>query len=385
MLNNQVVFKTKFITPSHNSWNYYAGTGTSNSYVKYIKDKLSKMETVVAAKFKENLATYAGYMTERRGSAGLFQLSEHKEVMEIPKECNVIWDQVVSLDTEDGIKHWMLDEQKWIDVIREPLENLLKSHNMDPSHMQIIGSFHSNTGHPHVHIRINQQEQDPRLGWYERGKFKPQFIDKFKGEVRANVENKYINWHVIGQEKILLKEELKVLFSKHLIEKNEALIEMKNIIDAKENNKRISYASLPEESKNQFDEAYIKFIESDPEMSNKIADHISKIHKTLDEGYAEQELALQQMEDIDIRIKNLLIKEIVTSNIKTVPKPKSFKDFGQHYNRQVRNNWKSKTKSNRSVTYLFNQLDKDLINLERAMANTSARALENAKFQSGRE
>ena len=149
----KVVFIQKYIGKSHPKRNYYdCNGGNDNNYLNYIEKGTSKDNS------------YLEYMGNELKSSGLFSSNgmltsdEIKKIKNMLKSTgSVIWDCVISFESDYGKKHLYNTEQA-IELLNNVFPKYLKEANFKVDNIIWVAGLHENTDNRHIHITFFEKE-----------------------------------------------------------------------------------------------------------------------------------------------------------------------------------------------------------------------------------
>ncbi len=162
--------------------NYYSSNSSDgNDYMKYIDDGVK-----AGSDFD-----YMDYMTSHENSSGVFgkdgllTKEQKKEVREqLRKTQSVIWDLVVSFDSEYGNEK-INTYQDALEILKHSLPKFFKDNGLQEENIIWFAGLHRNTDNRHIHISFFEKEKTHRRAnkeglFYHNGKLTPFSLNNFK-------------------------------------------------------------------------------------------------------------------------------------------------------------------------------------------------------------
>lgn len=199
---SKVIFKMTFKHP-----NLKDTVSKNVSHVKYIATRPGTDKTITEGDLKKELSKgieelssedelYLKYIDERPRSHGLFGedgIEDPKEVQEELSQVNsFVWRGIISLREEDAINLGYLEKEKWQDMLRKIMPDIVMEMGLSPINVRWVGAIHMEKGHPHAHVMIWEKEVKKSIGVISENKLnnmRKLFTDEIFTEERFQIMN----------------------------------------------------------------------------------------------------------------------------------------------------------------------------------------------------
>lgn len=318
-----VIIKSKFIAPKKSK-----GKSASTDYNNF----LNYMDRDNTKKDINGYSNYQEYMERNNEkSSGLFsnnkdhltekEKEEYKDIFKRSQEKgSLLWQDVISFNNEwlkeiGVLKDNEVDEKQLKNVTRSSVNLMLENENMTDNSVW-SGAIHYNTDNIHIHLATVQTHN-----FRERGKRKPQTIEKMK----SNVANKLMN-RTKENEKINIFIREKLVKTK----REDSIPTLKNKLTNKDmvNQFNSIYKSLPNDKRkwkynmnamkeirpeiDKLTDIYIEknFKNEYKEFSNQIDENVQSFKKTYGNNSKADDYKKNVYEDMYSRMGNTILTEM---------------------------------------------------------------------------
>ena len=165
---NQVKFITSHLTDAKGMLEY------EDYEKKPTFGNASALITAIAELHITDPVIYLRYIAERPGVAkkegevhGLWNLNGRadlkNEIQNVEKIEGVAWTHIISLRREDAKRLNFENADAWRGMIAVKARKIAGIYNMDMKHMHILGAFHNESHHPHIHLFVYSDKADEGL------------------------------------------------------------------------------------------------------------------------------------------------------------------------------------------------------------------------------
>lgn len=196
-----------------------------------------------------------------------------------------VYRAIISLSEEDAEKYGYLNREAWENVIRINIKTIADEYNIKFENLDWIASFHTEEGHPHIHLVFYDNSNKRSVAPYVK-------YDKIKQKLNYSVYKKEIQYFLYVKNKI--KKEIKDVFKENIddivfydkckmfnnkIKKedlNEIALKLKELYDVKnletKGSWKMQYQS--QDIKEKLREITIKIIESSSQIKREFNEYI---------------------------------------------------------------------------------------------------------------
>lgn len=267
------------------------------------KDKQKRIDNLspkARAKVIRDYVDYIGRLegTENNGEHSLFGtlLNDDNVIQMLKKDIlshinnkvvseAYVYRAIISLAEEDAEKYGYLNREAWENVIRINIKTIADEYNIKFENLDWIASFHTEEGHPHIHLVFYDNSNKRSVAPYVE-------YDKIKQKLNYSVYKKEIQYFLDVKNKI--KKEIKNVFKENIddmvfydkckmfnnkIKKedlNEMALKLKELYDVKnletKGSWKMQYQS--QDIKEKLREITIKIIESSSQIKREFNEYI---------------------------------------------------------------------------------------------------------------
>lgn len=219
----------------------------------------------------------ASYVANRKGSAGAFTLDKlklNKKDLDAVKEQlsstrSTVWTGVVSFTPQIG-KEFCNSSEQAQKILIEHLPQLFEGSKLDFANLNVLGAYHVNTQHPHIHIVFWEKEptrisSTGKLTYnYNHPTKKPylpkECLSNFKFSLAKTFDNYKLDfWGLRDKIRTAVRDDIhdtnSINFLAEMFEKDKNIIYKKGIKQ---------YGRLTNEEKRQIDKSVMEFINRNP-------------------------------------------------------------------------------------------------------------------------
>ena len=352
---------------ANRNYAHYIATraGVSLEEVDNIDDALSN-DKILEMNLDENIVHqeasdegYVRYMARRPRSHGLFGNIDTTDldkvvqnVNELSKQGRIIYRGIISLSEKDGEELGFRNVNAWNNYLNRVMPDIAQKLGLSPTDHTWIAAFHAEESHPHVHYELWDNKDKVRSPYIHTSVQKDirnmlsqeMFDDAYERSVRQVFQEQLSELkenrnrersEILDQAKNLINEvgyvpgvEYERLPDKIQPEELKKIAqETSRLIDMLPKSGRLTYKFLPPEAKEQLTKLSGLII-SRTDMQREISSYLNTI-KEMHGYYGEtkteiKNAQLQGKTDIEKRIKNALLREIVNSIKITAEKELNF-------------------------------------------------------------
>ena len=352
---------------ANRNYAHYIATraGVSLEEVDNIDDALSN-DKILEMNLDENIVHqeasdegYVRYMARRPRSHGLFGNIDTTDldkvvqnVNELSKQGRIIYRGIISLSEKDGEELGFRNVNAWNNYLNRVMPDIAQKLGLSPTDHTWIAAFHAEESHPHVHYELWDNKDKVRSPYIHTSVQKDirnmlsqeMFDDAYERSVRQVFQEQLSELkenrnrersEILDQAKNLINEvgyvpgvEYERLPDKIQPEELKKIAqETSRLIDMLPKSGRLTYKFLPPEAKEQLTKLSGLII-SRTDMQREISSYLNTI-KEMHGYYGEtkteiKNAPLQGKADIEKRIKNALLREIVNSIKITAEKEPNF-------------------------------------------------------------
>ena len=352
---------------ANRNYAHYIATraGVSLEEVDNIDDALSN-DKILEMNLDENIVHqeasdegYVRYMARRPRSHGLFGNIDTTDldkvvqnVNELSKQGRIIYRGIISLSEKDGEELGFRNVNAWNNYLNRVMPDIAQKLGLSPTDHTWIAAFHAEESHPHVHYELWDNKDKVRSPYIHTSVQKDirnmlsqeMFDDAYERSVRQVFQEQLSELkenrnrersEILDQAKNLINEvgyvpgvEYERLPDKIQPEELKKIAqETSRLIDMLPKSGRLTYKFLPPEAKEQLTKLSGLII-SRTDMQREISSYLNTI-KEMHGYYGEtkteiKNAQLQGKADIEKRIKNALLREIVNSIKITAEKEPNF-------------------------------------------------------------
>ncbi|WP_413565432.1 MobP2 family relaxase [Bacillus sp. 3P20] len=321
-------------------------------------------------------------------------LTDIKELMEKAQNSgSVYYQDVISFDTDFLVKHKLynpetdtLDENRIRIASNKMMQQLFKDEQIEENNGFWFASIHRNTDHIHIHFgtvekesrrKVVKKEVNGKTYYEPKGKRKQSTLDHMKTTFSNSLVDRTSELSRISNLRNDLVQEVKEQFQQSKEKKRDRkLVLLQEIYDGLPSNKKDwTYGSkkMPKQTRDKIDELTELLMKDNPIFKEykEAVEKESDFQKDLygESGREDKDYAKNQLEDINKRMGNSLLKELK----KKKPYEENPLYQFQQKNEQIKKKYERGRSKNRGANYRYSQYKaplmrkKDIQNIEVAL------------------